>query len=649
LRLLTNKNIFPDIIFIGQPNSGKSTLFNAIAGLKAETSNFPGTTVEHTHSKVNVEGKILNIIDLPGTYTLNPSDEAENVALTHVFVEKPDLIINVIDASILGRSLELTLELIELGYPMIVALNMMDLAEKKGIKIDTDKLARILGVPVIPTIASHGRGIKDLLYAALTVLGKMKTLAPIKWSKDVEDRILELEQMIPSDFPIVANKRFTAVKMIEAEKLLFDKMLMEINPSLKEALDNIRRALEERHNSPAYEVIAAERHHLALKIFEESSRVTRGRKIGWLERVDDVIMHPILGYFILIGVFLVFFFIIFNVGNPLEELLLGPLNSLRAYLSANLGRSLLFYLAEGLIQGIGGGVAIVLPYFIPLLFLMSLMEDIGYLARASFLMDTFMHRIGLHGNSVSPFILGFGCNVPAVVSTRILESRRDKIITSLLIPFVPCSARTTIILALIAFYLGPIWALGFYIFNIFLLGLLGRIISLFFKDPSPGLILEIPTLKIPSVKNMASKTYVRLKSFIKFAWPILIAGSVVLALLQFFHLDRYINLILSPLVEKALGLPKELGVTLVFGFLRKELSLVMMLQALGVSYQGLMSVVSQQQIVVFAIFISFFIPCLSTVAILWKEIGKGIALLSMALNTAVAFILSLLARLIIKL
>jgi ferrous iron transport protein B len=647
--LLTNKNIFPDIIFIGQPNCGKSTLFNAIAGLKAETSNFPGTTVEHTHSKVNVEGKILNIIDLPGTYTLNPSDGAENVALTHVFVEKPDLIINVIDASILGRSLELTLELIELGYPMIVALNMMDLAEKKGIKIDTDKLARILDVPVIPTIASHGRGIKDLLYAALTVLGKMKTLAPMKWSKDVEDRILELEQMIPSDFPIVANKRFTAVKMIEAERLLFDKILMEINPSLKEALDNVRRALEERHNSPAYEVIAAERHHLALKIFEESSRVTRGRKIGWLERVDDIIMHPILGYFILLGVFLVFFFTIFNVGNPLEELLLGPLNSLRAYLSANLGRSLLFYLAEGLIQGIGGGVAIVLPYFIPLLFLMSLLEDIGYLARASFLMDTFMHRIGLHGNSVSPFILGFGCNVPAVVSTRILESRRDKIITSLLIPFVPCSARTTIILALIAFYLGPLWALGFYIFNIFLLGLLGRIISLFFKDPSPGLILEIPTLKIPSVKNMASKTYVRLKSFIKFAWPILITGSVVLALLQFFHLDRYINLVLSPLVEKALGLPEELGVTLVFGFLRKELSLVMMLQALGVNYHELMSVVSQQQLVVFAIFISFFIPCLSTVAILWKEIGKGIAVLSMALNTAVAFILSLLARLIIKL
>ncbi len=644
---MTKENSFPDIIFIGQPNCGKSTLFNAIAGLKAQTSNFPGTTVRHTHSKVNVEGEVLNIIDLPGTYSLNPSDPAEKVVLTHLFLEKPDLIVNVVDASILGRSLELTLELIELEYPVVVALNMIDLAEKKGVEIDPKKLEKLLGIPVIPTVASHGRGIKQLLNVAVRSLEKGLSVSHIKWSRDVEEKIEELEGHLPEDFPIIANKRFTAINMISASRLLFDKMLKDINPSLKMALDGVRSELETMHNAPAYEVIAAERHHLALKIFEESSHVKRGKRISWLDRVDDIIMHPFLGYLILLAVFLGFFFIIFLIGSPLEELLLKPLDNLRHSLSLKLGTGVFFYLADGLLQGIGGGVAIVLPYFIPLLFLMSFLEDVGYLARVGFLMDTFMHWIGLHGKSVSPLILGFGCNVPAIVSTRILESRRDRIITSLLIPFIPCSARTTIILALVAFYLGPFWALGFYLFNILLLAVLGRVITLFFKTPSPGLILEIPSLKMPSIKNMMRKTYFQLKSFLKFAWPILIAGSVVLGLLQYLNFDRFINLVLSPLVEKGLGLPQELGVTLVFGFLRKELSLIMMLQALGANYQNLMTIISKEQLVVFTVFTSFFIPCLSTVAIIWKEVGKRVAFLSMGLNTGVAIVISLIVRLIL--
>jgi ferrous iron transport protein B len=646
---LRKENRFPDIVFIGQPNCGKSTLYNAIAGLKAQTSNFPGTTVKHTHSKVNVEGRVLNIIDLPGTYSLNPSDPAEKVVLTHLFSEKPDLIVNVVDASILGRGLELTLELIELEYPVVVALNMIDLAEKKGVEIDTKKLESLLGVPVIPTVASQGKGIKELLDVALQSLEKGLSVSHIKWSRDVEDKIEEMEDHLPEDFPIVGNKRFTAINMIVASKLLFDKMLKDINPSLKMTLDRVRSELETMHNAPAYEVIAAERHHLAFKIFEESSRVVRGKRTSLLDRVDDVIMHPFLGYLILLAIFLCFFFVIFNVGSPLEELLLGPLDSFRAFLSLKVGAGVVFYLIDGLLQGIGGGVAIVLPYLIPLLFLMSFLEDLGYLARAGFLMDTFMHRIGLHGKSVSPFILGFGCNVPAVISTRILESRRDRIITSLLIPFIPCSARTTIILALVAFYLGPFWALGFYLFNILLLGVLGRVISLFFKTPSPGLILEIPSLKIPSLKNMMRNTYFQLKSFLRFAWPILIAGSIVLGLLQYFNFDKFINLALSPLVEKGLGLPRELGVTLVFGFLRKELSLIMMLQALGVSYQNLMTIISREQLIVFTVFISFFIPCLSTVAVLWKEVGKRVAFISMGLNTGVAIVISLIVRLILAL
>lgn len=641
---MTKKNKYPDIIFIGQPNCGKSTLFNAIAGLKAQTSNFPGTTVKHTHSKVNVGGRILNIIDLPGTYSLNPADPAEKAALTHLFMEKPDLIVNVIDASILGRSLELTLELIELGYPMIIALNMVDLAEKKGMKIDNRKLERELGVPVIPTIAPHGRGIKEMLDRAIQALEDQAEPSAIKWSRDVEEKIGELAANIPPEFPVVANKRFTAIKMIEASQLLFDRMLQETNLPLKEKLDRVRRNLEEMHSSPPYEVIAAERHHLALKIFEASTRVRRGKRVDPLEKIDNVIMHPFLGYVIIALVFLGFFFIIFEVGSPIEELLLNPLSDFRRYLSIQLGPSLFYYLLDGFLQGVGGGVAIVLPYFVPLLFLMSFLEDVGYLARAGFLMDAFMHRIGLHGKSISPFILGFGCNVPAIVSTRILESRRDRIITSLLIPFIPCSARTTVILALVAFYLGPFWALGFYVFHIILLGVLGRIITFFFKIPSPGLILEIPSLKVPSLKNILSKTYLQLRSFVRFAWPILIIGSVLLAVMQFLNLDKFINLFLSPLVAGGLGLPKELGVTLVFGFLRKELSLIMMLQALGVPYQDLMTMITQDQLIVFTVFISFFIPCLSTVAILWREIGRKIALISIGLNTAVAVILSMAVR-----
>jgi len=636
----------PTVIFLGQPNSGKSTLFNAIAGPKALTSNFPGTSCKHTHSLVNIEGRLLNVVDLPGAYSLNPSDPAEKVILTHLFQEKPDLVINVVDASILGRSLELTLELLELGFPMIIALNMVDLAEKKGVHIDSEKLGKMLGVKVIPTVASHGRGVKELLEAAFHCLDEWCPVSAPRWSGDVEEEVGRLASKLPPDIVIAGNPRFTAIKLIEAHEVFCLEILAEADPGLQKELVLAKAAIEGKRHAPAYEVIAAERHHLAFKIFEQSSRILRGKRLSWEQRIDDVIMHPILGYPILVAVFLVFFFLIFKIGSPLEGILLGPLGQLRTALSGLLGTGLVFHLADGLIQGIGGGAAIVLPYFIPLLFFMAFLEDLGYLSRAGFLLDTFMHRIGLHGKSVSPFVLGFGCNVPAVLSTRILESRRDRVITSLLIPFIPCSARTTIVLALVAFFLGPVYALGFYFFNIVIVAVIGRLLSFFFKDPSPGLILEIPSLKAPSLANMVRKTYLQVKAFVKFAWPLLVGGSIVLSLLHYLNLDRILNAAFSPLIVHGLGLPQELGITLVFGFLRKELSLIMMLQALGVDYKNLLTVISREQILVFTVFVSFFIPCLSTFAILWKEIGRRIAFISVGLSIAVAVVASLLVRLI---
>ena len=380
-------------------------------------------------------------------------------------------------------------------------------------------------------------------------------------------------EALPPGFPVVSNPRFTAVKLIETAGHACGDFLGEVEPGLRETVDRTLKAIEQDRGAPAYEVISAERHHLAMKLAEETSRVLHGKRMTWDKKIDAVLMHPVLGYFILAAVLLAFFTVIFEVGSPLETLLLGPFSRLREILAASLGEGLLFHLAEGLIQGVGGGVAIVLPYFLPLLLLMSALEDTGYLARAGFLLDAFMHRIGLHGKSISPFILGFGCNVPAIVSTRILESQRDRVLTSLLIPFIPCSARTTIVLALVAFYLGPFWAIGFYAANILVVAAVGWAVSRFMKEPSPGLILEIPSLKAPRLGSILPQDLVPA--------PLLRQVRLALAhrrqsrpepadLRQGRPGDQQHP---GPARGQGPGLPHELGVTLVFGFLRKELSL----------------------------------------------------------------------------
>jgi ferrous iron transport protein B len=627
------------IVLMGQPNSGKSTIFNHVAGYKAVTSNFPGKTVEYTSSKVNLFGETFEIVDLPGTYSLTSFDLAELEARKYLLKNSVDIVINVIDASLLSRSLELTLQLLELKLPMVICLNMIDEAERKGIKIDVEKLSKILGVPVMPTIALKGKGVKELFSIAYKMGEKKKIGKTLNFSKDVEEVIAQLstqikEKQVNREFNV--PKRFLALKYLEN-----DTYFMENFEKRDKDIIYFQNKLSETHNRPSDVVISSERHSLSMNIFEEVALVTRPQ-IKLIDRLDNILMHPYFGYIFLIGILYLFFNAVFTVGRLIEEPLLEYFYKIIPLIGIRMGsETLSFSIISGIIQGLAGGIAIVLPYLFPFLFGLAILEDLGYLPRIAFLLDAFLHKIGLHGKSIIPFILGYGCTVPAIMATRILESGRDRFIASVLATMIPCAARMTIIFALVAFYISPQAALAIYILNIIVIIISGKILSRLLPEVTPGMILEIPAYHIPSIKVALAKTWLRMKEFIFIAWPLLVVGSTILSLLQYYKTDMLINNFFSPLTS-LLGLPLVVGTTLIFGILRKELSMLMLIQAIETT--DVIAVMSTTQIMTFTIFIIFYVPCVATIAVLWKEIGSKRTLFTMAFTSILAIILATITR-----
>ena len=573
---------------VGQPNCGKSTLFNQVAGYKAETGNFSGTTVTFTESRVRVAGWVVNLVDLPGSYALDGLNPAERESLRYLDSREVDAVINVADASHLAQSLELTLELIQLKRPLILALNMMDEAMRLGLRIDGPGLARELGIPVLPLVASKGRGVKELFVRAME-----------------EGRNSEFRNM---------NS--------EKKKRDDDKPLHDSEFAL-------------HHFS------AEERHARAMEMANRF--VTRGEKrITWRDRLDEVLLHPMWGYAILLLVLLGFFQAVYGMGKLIEPPLLAFFEAAtnRAVSPFDSG-TLLAELILGILQGIAAGVAIVLPYLLPFLFGLGLLEDVGYLPRVAFLMDAFMHRIGLHGKAIVPFILGYGCNVPAVMSTRSLEEPRDRYLAAALATLVPCAARLAVVFGLVAFYLGPLAAFSLYLFNLLVIAVTGRILSKMMPEDTPGLILEMPPYRVPTLKNVASKAWFRVREFVIEAWPILIAGSAALAILNYFEFACVFNGIVRPFTWM-MGLPSETGVPLIFGILRKELSLVMLGQALGTN--NFASALTSGQMMVYAAFVMFYLPCLATLSVLKRELGVRAMIVIAALTVAIALVAAMLVR-----
>ena len=631
----------PRIALVGQPNCGKSTVFNHLVGYKAHTSNLPGTTVEILSSEAIVDFQRIEVIDLPGAYSLTSQDEAEAVTRDRLLSEPPDAILNVVDASLLSRSLELTLQLLELGTPLVVCLNMMDEARRKGIDIDAESLSALLGVPVIKATAIRGTGVKRSISESIRAATTGSAPPAPEYSADIEQVIAGFEETLGNaGVPVWGSPRLRAIKLLEHDPWFERKLSGETSTVASQVEDARNRLGALRGTTPA-QAIAAERHHKAMSTFEQTANVGTPVRM-FRDRIDQVLMHRILGPLALGAILYGLFLFVFRVGTLIEGPLLAGFDLLVGWLETLLpAEGLAIVVVSGLVEGLGGGLGLVLPFLVPFLLGLALLEDIGYLPRAGYLADGVMHRIGLHGKSVIPFILGYGCSVPAVMATRILESKRDRFITALLATMVPCVARTTIIYGLIGYFLGPHLAFSLYVLNILVIGIVGKVLTRLLPTVTPGLILEIPSYKLPTPRVVFSKVWLRVRDFLQHAMPILILGTVAMKLLEYVSVTPILNAIALP-ITWTLGLPIILGVPLIFGVFRKELSLVMLAQALGTS--AFATVLSGAQMYVFATFALFYVPCVATIAVLRREFGMSKTLVVILATTGIALVVALIAR-----
>lgn len=622
------------IALAGQPNCGKSTIFNAVAGFKVNTGNFSGTTVSFTETDVYIGGRTIRLIDLPGTYSLTAHDAAERVARDYLLSGRVDVIINVIDTSLLARSLELTLQLIEMDVPMVVALNMFDEAQKKGMEIDIPKLKSLTGVEACPLVAVQGSGVHELFETAIRVAQEgFKRVAPV-YDRDVEECIAAILARYPSALRerLAVDERFVVIQLLEMDEE-FETITRETDSDFMEYVHECRRSLAQIHDWPESGVFASHRHALVLDLFEEVAVVKSRAAVSPGEAIDRFIINPVGGLAATVGVFFSMFAVSFWIGNLIAGLVEGPLDSFGIYLNGHVSGSA-GILVSGIYDGFTAGVGIVLPYLIPLLVVLSLLEDTGLLPRIAFMVDGLLHRFGLHGKSVVPIIMGYGCNVPAIMAARNLEYERDRVVTMLMVPFIACSARTVIILALAGKYLGAGYTTLIYLGNIAIALGISSALSRFSSDLSPGIIMDVPPLRRPYLHIVSRKVWVRILEFLLFAWPIIAVSSIALAVFSFIGIDGAINRLFSPVTEIILQLPSELGITLFLGIFRKELTLIMLNSALDTADVSL--VLSPEQILVLVVFTVLYIPCIATITTLWKEGGAKVALLSIVLNTSVA-------------
>jgi ferrous iron transport protein B len=528
----------------------------------------------------------------------------------------------------------------ELGRPIVLAINMMDEASRQGLKIDGEALGKLLGIPVLPMIASRGQGVRETFTETWKIAREKTVAAILPFKPEIEKSIEQIKGILAQgEFPV--SRRALAIKLLEGDPELTSRLGSEYTTLISKVQEQLDMLCHQSSRQAVW-LIATERQRIAHDL--QNKVTTQGKAyLSIRDRLDDYLLHPFWGYVFLLIIISAFFEIVYGIGHLIEGPLLNFFNNLSVFVLSRLGSASLFsQLAAGAIQGISGGVAIVLPYLIPFLVGLGFLEDIGYLTRIAFLMDALMHRMGLHGKAIVPFILGYGCSVPAVMSTRIMEDKRDRFLSAALATMIPCAARLSIIFGLVAFYLGPWPAVGIFFYNLIIITITGRIISSFMPEDSPGLIIEMPVYRIPTLRTVTAKAWFRVREFIFEAWPVLIVGSIILAGMNFFSITPWLDKIFRPLTW-ALGMPSGVGTPLMFGIFRKELSLLMLAQAFGTT--NFVHVLTPEQMIVFTVFVVFYIPCLATMVTIKNELGwKNVALIS-GLSILVALISALFLRL----
>ncbi|KYH39715.1 MAG: hypothetical protein AYL33_007530 [Candidatus Bathyarchaeota archaeon B63] len=609
----------------GNANVGKSVIFNQLTGLHQHIGNWPGKTVEKAEGTLHFKGYEVDIIDLPGIYSLSTFSLEEIISREYIAFEKPDLVINVVDASVLERNLFFTLQLIELETPLIIALNQIDIAQRKGIKIDHKKLSEILGVPVIPTVAVKGIGIYNLLEAAIeTVERGIRSPRGIEYGKEIEEKIERIAAAI-REINLPYPARWTAIKILEGDKKI-EEEVKRANPDILRLAQKMAREIERIHGHSCSTVITSERYEVAGKIAREVQRIQPVIKPTLSERLHDVTTSRAFGYPIMLLVMLSIFYAIFTFGDYASTLLSDLLYGSKPFLDQFLINTLLKELIwGGVIEGVIAGVTIALPYIVPFYFILYLLEDSGYLSRIAFLMDVVMHKIGLHGKAFIPVMLACGCNVPACLGCRIMETERERFLAAFVVTLIPCAATTVVVLGLVGKFVSIEWALLLYIVDLAIIFTLGRVAFKKLPGEPTELIMEMHEFRMPHLRTVISQTWFRLEEFIKIAFPLIIISSLIIKVIELAGMFEPISVLLSPVTVGWLGLRYEMGIALIFGILRKELTLIMLATILGTTNFGV--VLTPIQMVIYCLITMLYIPCIATIAAFIKEFGWKKAIL----------------------